>query len=818
MLFRCNYKNRNMVVCEINNGAVLDIYDLLADSSVVDRNPNLFLTSDELDLPYLISEDAQLFTEVFELLDTEQEPSDDLIAQIKGALDSTINLSVEEYKGMHKAIRRLHSYFSETKIEINFPIANYENFNQTKELVERVKKTSGSFSISDNKTLFRKNCNDELFIMVPSPDSLVLAEELTSFIPNMKNVFVPFEDEELYTHNYKRALKEHGMGTEEIFGDPNNNKFEIYPEEERYYNALVALHNSLMEREHPNNSLEDCIKFNEYSDLFKTYIGYMIVEVLRYHRNHSGFISLNSYSNDDDSDDDNKDDNVGGEEMSINLFYASTRKGNFDGEEVILSLVEDQIKQDCYAPINILIQALRFGKKLPSKIELFNKRFFDLKEFSYSNLSGSFSSYVVEKTSLGNNYRVVGLVNSNNRILDSDYARSVGFTKTKIDCPVGLILKKSFANSNESQLMLISFVDLVRFIGLDDSLTIDGVSVNNGKVAIDSSIVPDSLLDGAMSLDEVISRLNYPSFIGYVNPVMKGDFIECNAYNNSICSLGILKDVLTTNNLKNLNVFTSVSKDDVLDKARTYRLSPEYILRCTVSYYMLDLVIQADKFITDLSMSSFDYSLTDVISIYQNVVDSSDYPLGVYTVEYGDYIIQKSDSNTSVVSNQVKVSESAPSTINNSSVYDNVTTQNETQPNNPSTESSVEISEGGNMYNLDNLFYKGNVESIVKVVLPTELVNRINSVYKELGNPFQIKSLSVDGETTVVGYLAVVNKNYVFLEPKEYNLPVNKKFTLTKLSSKIMSIIRVVASGGSPAVKFDGIDSLNYYCRILEKC
>lgn len=845
MFLKGMFKNRNMVVCEINDGQYNDIYAILADPSCVTRDYNLFLTSDELDKPYLVTDTGTMFTEVFDILVKENDESvGAIVDNIYEALKVDFPFSKEDYMFMYKSIKSLENYFNEEgKIEINFPIENYENFNNTSELVNRIKKTSGTFSVANNKTLFRNKFDDELFIMVPSSDSLVLADEITQFIPNMKNVFVPFEDPELYTHNYKNALKAHGMGMEDIFGDPNNNKFELYPEEERYYEALVALHNALMEREHPNNTLEDCIKYNEYSDLFKTYIGYMTVEVLRYHRNHSGFISLNSYSNDEgDDDNDDRDDKSSGDELSINLFYASGRKGNFDGEEVILSLIDDQIKQDCYAPINLLIQALRFGKRLPSRLQLSNGRYFDLKDFSYSNLSGSFSSYVVQQTELGNNYRVTGLVKCSNRILDSEYIRSVNFTKSKLDCPVGLILSKSFVDSEEKQSMLISFVDLVRFLPLDSSLTIDGVSVVNGKVVIDENIVPSALLDNAKSLDEVVSTLNYPTFIGYVNPAMKGDFMECNAFNNSIHPLGVLRDSLTSNNLKNLNVFVSVSKDDVLDKVRTYRLSVEYILRCTVTYYMLDLTVQADKFIDDLAMQSFNYTLSDVVSVYQSIVDSSDYPLGVYTSDYGDYspskvVNNETSSNSTVVNTNVNnsVNTNVNNSVNNIDAsnafgsqttqtvqdvkYEQVNEQPRVEKTNTVVDNELVIEEPSkNVISIDSIYYNGDIDNLVTVLAPTELVNKINLIYKELGNDdFQIKSFGVDGANTIIGYLTVVNKRYILLDPKEYSIAPGKRVLFSKLSSRIVGLLRTVISGKEPIVKFSSEEALNYYFKIVER-
>lgn len=810
MLFSGIVKDRKMVVCALEDGILKTIYDLLKDGSITKSYPNLLLTSSVLDMPYLVCEDATDFSQIFEILDTDEIPSDDVFNAIKEAIDPIQPLSIEEYKLLYKGLSELKKYFTESKVEINFPIDHYENFISTRELVDRVKKTSGSFSVSGNKTLFRDNDNSELFIMVPSPDSLVLSEDVTSFIPNMKNVFVPFKQRELYGYNYKNYLKQSGMTPEMVLGDPSNNSYDIYPEEERYFNALKDLHNALMDREHPDNSVEECVKYNEYSDLFKNYISLMLTEALRYHRNHSGFISLNSYVDDDENDDDDNDnESSNGDSLSVNLFYSNNKKGNFDGEELINSLVEDQIKKDVYAPIHLLIQALRFGSKLPSKLELSDNRFFDLKDFSYSNLSGSFSNYSVKKTALGNNYEVVGVVNTNNRVLDTQYCNSIGFSRPKLNSPVGLVLSKSFENSNEIQLVLISMFDLVRFLGVDETLTIDGISKVNGSIIVDESILDDKLLDNSASIDEIVSKLNYPNFISYINPAMKGDYLECGCFNKSLCQLELLKNCFNSNNLKQLNLFVVVNKDDVFDKVKSYMLNPNYVLDLTMSYYLLDITVKADNMLYDLSMNKFSYTMSDVVSIYSQVVNECNYPLGVYSEEYDGYSSESSN-------NQI----SAPSTPSQSDNNKEIKNSNAfgggdvpSKANNPSN-----VEEGGNMYNLDNLFYKGDFETVIPVVLPTSVVQQVNLTYKELNQDFAVKEINSTQDLTIVGYLTQVNGLYVLLEPKAYDKPSKGKFTLTKFKTNILNILRVVASGNVPKVKFDSLETLEYYCKILEKC
>ena len=92
MLFRGIVKGSMMVICELNDGKLRTIYDLLKDSSVVKSYPNLFLTSSTLDMPYLVCEDAYDFSSVFELLDSDELPSDNILSQIKEAIDDGVEL------------------------------------------------------------------------------------------------------------------------------------------------------------------------------------------------------------------------------------------------------------------------------------------------------------------------------------------------------------------------------------------------------------------------------------------------------------------------------------------------------------------------------------------------------------------------------------------------------------------------------------------------------------------------------------------------------------------------------------------------------
>lgn len=836
MLFSGIVKGKEMVVCCIEEGKLLTIYDLLKDESIVNRYPNLQLTSSNLDMPYLICGDARNISRIFELLDVEEEPSEEDFKAVKEFIDPVVVYSLEDYKNFYKGLMELEKYFTESKVDINFPSKHFENFVQTKNLVDKVKANSKTLRINGNKTLFRENENSELFVMVPSPDSLAMTETITSFIPNMKNVFVPFKDKELYKYDYKSHLNLAGLTEEQVLGDPNNNNNDIYPEEQRYYDALKELHDVLMKRAHPNNTLEDCVEYHQFSSLFETYISYMLTEVLRYHRNHSGFISLNSYSDEDESDlDDGDDRDSNADSLSVDLFYANNKKGNFDGEEVINSLVRDEIKKDVYAPIRLLIQALRFGSKLPSKLELSDGRFFDLKSFSYSNSSGSFANYEVEKTSLGNNYRVIGTVVANNKILDTSYCQSVGYLKPKLEGVIGLVLQKNFKNSNDSQLVLISLIDLVGFVGLDESLTIDGISRVNNEIKVDSSIIDSSIVDNSMTLSDVLEKLNYPSFVSYINPYVKGDYLECGCFNKTMSTLSLLQSTLRDNhNLKQLNMFIVVNKDDLQDKVKSYRLPAKFFLDATLSYYMLDATLKCEKVLYEISLTDFDLELPKIISVYSEILRELDYPLGVYSGEYGS-----SKSVTNATPNNA-TNATPNSTLSNSNVFGNANSQqvasqsvnqqvaSQTATNNQPT--SQTVSQPSNSVNSSannsasvvngydtNLLYKNiNLDTLVPVVLDNELLNKVELSYKADGKPCPVKVIVSNSTYSVVGFLSHVDGGYVLINPRDCEYKTNKRFMLPKLKPQILTILTNIAFGEAPRLRFENKEAIKYYCDILK--
>ena len=841
MLFSGIVKGKEMVVCCIEDGKLLTIYDLLKDESIVNRYPNLQLTSSNLNMPYLICGDAKNISRIFELLDVEEEPSEEDYKAVKEFIDQVVVYSIEDYKNFYKGLMELEKYFTESKVDINFPSKHFENFVQTKNLVDKVKANSKTLRINGNKTIFRDNENSELFIMVPSPDSLAMTETITSFIPSMKNVFVPFKDKELYRYDYKSHLNLAGLTEEQVLGDPNNNNNDIYPEEQRYYDALKELHDVLMMRAHPNNTLEDCVEYSQFSSLFETYISYMLTEVLRYHRNHSGFISLNSYSDEDESElDDGDDKDSNADSLSVNLFYANNKKGNFDGEEVINSLVRDEIKKDVYAPIKLLIQALRFGSKLPSKLKLSDGRFFDLKSFSYSNSSGSFANYEVEKTRLGNNYKVLGTVVANNKILDTSYCQSVGYLKPKLEGVIGLVLQKNFKNSNDSQLVLISLIDLVSFVGLDESLTIDGISVVNNEIKVDTNVIDSSIMDNSMLLSDVLEKLNYPSFVSYVNPYVKGDYLECGCFNKTMSTLSLLQSTLRDNhNLKQLNMFIVVNKDDLQDKVKSYRLPTKFFLDSTLSCYMLDITLKCEKVLYEISLTDFDFGLPKILSVYSEILRELDYPLGVYSGEYGTSKNVASSSSNSTLSNS-NVFGSATSQVDNKPVEQQVTQQPVTQqavnrqsvsqpgtvpnsaPNTVTTANNAVDSSANNSNSIvngydTNLLYKNiNLDVLVPVVLDNELLNKVELSYKADGKPCPVKVIVSNNTYSVVGFLSHVDGGYVLINPRDCEYKTNKRFMLPKLKPQILTILTNVAFGEAPRLRFENKEAIKYYCDILK--
>lgn len=847
MLLSGNIKGVTTVVAYVDtNGGFYSFSDILTKRDIASKFPNLFLTSGDLDVPYLDDSTAQSFNQVFDIFLTNKDRiNDNVLTSIKATIDSIVNLPLETYKLLFETTLKLEKYLSgEVDFFIDFPLENYNNFSHTKRLVDTLNSKNGAQSkIVDNVTKFRKSCDDELFIAVPSADTLSFFP-ITNFIPSMSTVFVPYKDPKLKSVEYKRFLQSTGTSIEEVEGSSENVTGELYPEEKRFYDALCNLHKALLQFEYPNQSIEDCIEYKVSSKVFREYIIQMTLKVLAYHWNHKGFLPI-GYESDVEDDEDSDNENAGNnsESADSNKLFHAIRTDLSDGESIISGVLNSEFTKDIFYPIDILIQCMRFGKKKPSKIKLFEeKSYFDLNTFMYANTSGSYSSYEIKKTPSGCIYSPTAIIQANSRIFDGKFINQHKIIKPIIDVPVGLICKKEFQGTDEYQLAVISFIDLISNYGKDDNLTIEGVEVTPNGIKLNDKFNSSLLnLEANISLGDTLTFLRNSSdgfYISYVSPNVRDTYMDFNAFSNKLSTLGIFNDFIEKDDLTKLDVLSATSKEELKLKCTDYRLAPGNLLNITVGLNYCKLISQVNDKYAILQEEDPYCNLSNVLDIYKNCMDDQGYYGNVFFAD-DIFNVPTTQNNT----NHGSLNNASVFSNNKDLVYDteddkfkivrdgklididgeekqNTKQQvvESTNTSQPSVEQKPTSDSPFGMIDTSVLFDNKEFSNVISVIMTEAEVAKVNASFEAKNLPTRVKELGTYKTNIVVGYLGITeDKTFYFLDPINKGIESRQSYSLAKFKPNMIALLRVLIKGRPCKVRFSNVEALDYYGSIVER-
>lgn len=839
MLLSGNIKGVTTVVAYVDtNGGFYSFSDILTKRDIASKFPNLFLTSGDLDVPYLYDSTAQAFNQVFDIfLSNRDKINDNVLTSIKATIDSLVSLPLETYKLLFETTLKLEKYLSgEVDFFIDFPLENYNNFSKTKKLVDAINsKNSIQSTVVDNVTKFRKTPDDELFIAVPPADVLSFFP-INNFIPAMSSVFVPYKDENLREVHYKSFLKSSGTSIEEVEGSSENVTGELYPEEKRYYDALCNLHKALLQFEYPNQSIEDCIEYKVSSKVFREYIIQMTLKVLAYHWNHKGFLPI-AYIKEDEDAEDSESENAGNniDSAESNKIFYHVRNDLSDGEAIISGVLKSEFSKDIFYPIDILIQCMRFGKKKPSKIKLFgDKSYFDLNTFMYANTSGSYSSYEIKKTPSGCIYTPTAIIQANSRIFDSKFINQNKIIKPIIDVPVGFICKKEFQGTDEYQLAIISFVDLIANYGKDDSLSIEGVSVSPNGVVLNDKFSSSLLnLEANISLWDALTLLRNSSdgfYISYVSPNVRDTYMDFNAFNNKLSTLGIFNDFIERDDLYKSSFDVCTCKEELQLKCVDYRYPPGKLLDVTVGLNYCKLISQVNDKYAILQEEDPYCNLSNVLEIYKNCMNDQGYYGNVFFIDEFDVVSQNNTNqgslnNASVFGSDVPTQQTTVVQQTNESSQKviqepNNEQQSVQQPTNtpqPSEQKPVSDSPFG-MIDTSVLFDTKEFSNVVSIVMTEAEVAKVNSAFEAKNSKMRVKELGRYKTNIVVGYSGIAeDKTFYFLDPINKGIESKQSYSLSKFKPNMIALLRILLKGRPCKVRFSNMEALDYYSSIIER-
>lgn len=825
MLLSGNILGVTTIVAYVDSdGGFYGYNELLKNKEIVSRFPNLLLTSSgDLAVPYLVDETATSFAQMFDIfLSLKEQINDTVLSQIKGTLDSQINLPIETYKKLFECTIALVQYLGGHVItEIDFPVDRYVNFGSTKKLVDKMNASAGvSFSRvkGNNNTLFMKTPEDELYVTVPTADSLSYYPP-SNFIPALSSIFVPYKDPKLKSTDYKRYLDASGTRIEEVEGSNDNITSDLYENEKRFYNALCDLHKTLLSIEYPDKSIEHCEEFKVSSPLFRNYITEFVIKALAYHWNHNGYLPVALEQDNDDiySDDYQGEDTGSSETATSNKLFAAIRSDLSDGESIIASVIAKEFTKDIFYPINLLIQCLRFGDRKPSKLKLFGEReFFNLKTFTYTTSSGSYSSYEIKQTPSGCNLTVHALIQANSRIFDGRFISNNSIVKPIIDVPVGMICKKEFKGTDEIQYVIVSFVDFISNYGKDSFLTIEGVTVENGSIKFTESF-PKSIfnLEDYILLNEALLRFNGSSdgfFLSYVPSNVKETYMDFNCFNNKLCSLALFNALIEKSDLITQEIYNCVSAEELNLKCTDYRMPPANLLNVTLGLNYCKLLAKVNDGFAMLEETRLDLNLVDVLSIYTEFMNEQEF--------YGDvFFMPTLTSNTqnttqNLSSSNVFGNESNPN--GNTIVKESVPSQVVEKPvvAQSVVNESVVISENP----LSSLFEDKDFDKAINIIMTHAEIQKVNEALEASKSKVRVKNLGNYKTNVVVGYLGISeDKTFYFLEPNGTQETTQQSYSLVKFKSNMIGLLRILVNGKKCKVKFKNEEVFNYYASIVEK-
>lgn len=792
-----------VVVASYNNIRLHNVFELLSGV-----NPTLYLDSKEgIEYPFLVCDKyKQDFTPVYKLLQSSNFEADDgllsKIAERLSKLNLGVTVDVDFLNSIQKAFKDYTDYVNGKRVKISIPLSKFKHIKETRNLVNSINNSGESKEvyIENNETSFRENCDDELFIRVPSYDQLVMGTSL----PRMSDVCNPYsglknkdgEDvsKDLSTYKYIKYPEYKDI----VLGIPENNGKELFDSERRYYNALKALVNEGYSKEFPNKDIETLRENHIGPKLVLDYFKDLALLATRINWFHSGCLP-DTYA--DDSMDEDNEDSISSASTSESGRSVWVRSGKFsdnflknfrDGGVELDKTIESQFNIDPYNCIYVIIQMFRFGKNKPSRIKIRESAtndldiYWNLSNFTTSSSNGCFSSVDYYYDEDGNNLFPYSIIMASSRI-NRNYVRdfNVATDNSDINMPIGLICSRRFKNSKFEQSVLLSFIDIIQLYKDNSSLCkIRGLSYNNGSFTIDDSFV-QGLLNNDKSFRVIMlsdalrgfndNNNNAYRFLNYDG--FTKAFMEIKSFNvNSLSSLTLLDEYLSTSDLSILAFRDYSSRKELEDVVKNLRVTPVECVKAHIARYELPVVYKASMLFNNCDDDSH-----EVCQAFNSFVSAFD-TLG-FT---GNFSIDdiKSDNLTNLQSSNVF-----------------------------SDDNSIEEDDFVSKVIEGDLKDNDSSSTIYAILCPN---SRLDALKSKCKCPVIVSDI-VQNNHSVVGYFYINASNpkvKIFLDPKEKR-QYKGIIMIDRVTPALFSILREYLSGANLNCKFSNNEVGLYYTRLL---
>lgn len=806
-------KPRTLVVATEVDSRIYNIKEILGSAHLTN---NIFLSSDEgVNFPFLICEEPQYNRDITSIYKMAEKIDFKLEGDMRTAVVSKLAsvFTAEQVDTLFVACREFKSYLDGDKVQIKMEPTWFTNYELTAKLVDECNNSGKAKNIyieGENKTLFRENPEDELFLRVPSYEELAIDYVAP---PNFATIERPYPIAELATIDYRKYLPA-DYPVEWVLGNAENNTLGIQPNEERYRNALRALMDYGIQKERPEVPLEQCLKDNIGSKVVIDYIKSIAQAGAGINWRHTGMIPLDieailcgGISEYDDSFNSEADDDVAdtGVEYGTGTFPIEVQ--NQPGWKNAIPYLEQVIdiiaSENLYAIIDFAIMLFRFGGQKPTRISLGTGKWLDLNSMTIMGSSGNYSTTEIREDAEGNNLIPIGSIVMQDYMSDNAYIEAKGIKSRNIALPVGIICKREYVNTEEYQRVCISFIDIIKAYENNEPMCkIKGIRVVDGEIEMDEE-VNNLLTNSSVPLRDIITRVNGDNngvFCFYQYQGFIDAFFTKQCFDKKLSVLRIWNDNYSSQTLSQLDSFAYDTIEELDANLIAFQIPPRECIQLNMARYLIPILCKVNEMCEKAVLTQgVEPDVHQILYMFKVVCDSMGF-LGVY-------------------GQGATIDTPAPQT---STSFNNIV-----ESSKPVEVQSEKPTVGG-----AEMFINSNIEgyTINKIYLTEEIYNSVKAECDADGTELNVIDVVVKESSTnpgatqkmyIIGYVAMhpTDKKApkILLNPKNAYQNAVRRMNTLKLIKAFSADIRRILLGGNPPYVFDSADTGVYYCKVLDK-
>lgn len=784
-----------LVVATEMNGKFYNVKDILSSTAL---NNTIYLdSSDDVEFPYLVCESSyQDISPIFAMFkQSDFKISKEKLEPVAKALAPTYGelFTADTLEQLQSACSSFDKYLNGERVKIKMSMAWYKHVARTKKLVLEINSSGRAETIyieGENKTLFRAEPDDELFIRVPTYDELSISN--VKVLP--KSICIPYTDNSLRTADFREHITE-ATPIEMVVGNPANNDLDILDSEKRFKSALMSLMDSGTSIEFPDVPLEKCKEQNIGSTLVKEYIKTLALCAAKMNWNHSGFLPVMKYDSslEDDEDDDDEDREESEAKAALGSVAWSTEgfggkpslpsDALVDGSSIIYRFIDKAFNRDVYSIIDIVIKMFRFGKLKPSRIKLTPNgsseltEYIDLTDCYFYKNSGNYSSVDIVCDEKGNNLTPLCSIKMMSYLSDRNYIKSNNLKNSNVDMNVGIVCERKYTGDSFSQKVLLSYIDIIKAYEDNDPLCkIKGFSYDGTNLLVDGSTttILNTVTKSLRELSQSVINCSTGEYEFFCYSGFKDSFMIKGCWDKKLSVLRILNEFFGSNDLTLLSACSYDTIEELDLKCGQFAIPPRACIENNIARYLIPLICDVSMIYENLVMGGKEVSVSDLILVFRQVIKDKGF-IGTFGLS--------------------EVKETLPSAIKESSSF-----------------KTKVIKEGG--YNILEEVVESNLEgySIYKLILNKELTEKVKGSFKG----FNVIDVEPTTGYNVVGYLGFKSKAdpKIFIDPNSVQTNIKGVYDIVKACPGLMGILLKCLQESKQVSKFDSVETGLYYCRL----